>query len=529
MTPAESLGGDVAEPAAARGSLGRVALWIAAIVLVTAVVRVPTFRLPLDQDGSVFCTCALTWSEGGLPYRDAWDHKPPLTYLAYRALFAVAPPSSVSVNATLRVGSMLCDALTAVLLLLLGRRLFGLGAGVAAGLVFGVFTGAAVLQLESFQPERLTVLFTVAGVLAGVAYADSRRYWQAALCGLLFGLALIAKQIAAPVGVAMWAWLTWDALRGEGRKALPRVVVHSVLLAVGALLPWGLCVAYFAGQGAFAEFWECTFTFNLFYASEHRKGSLLAGVVRLVKTMGFDHASLWLAGAGGMVAALAARSLRRGGVLVLLWVGAAFLALVLPGQYAFYYYIPSVGALALGCGLALVGLWRVARRPGALRAVAAASMVVLLGLAAFAAKRSYGFLKLRTRADATDVVVAKLADYIASETQPGDRIYMRGGRMQVYVLSGRRNVCPYMYDFYYGLPPEEAYHYKPEKLAAIMAALEEHKPPFIVVVDATYEKLEEYFPAFRRYLAAHYAPDAGKPVWAAKPYSLMVYRRKGEG
>jgi len=524
------------------GPFGRVALAIVAVALLTMLVRVPTFRIPLDQDGSVFAYCATTWAEGGLPYRDAWDHKPPLTYLVYRLLFAVAPPSSVAVNATLRVGSGLCDAATAVLLLLLARRFFGLGVGLVAGLTYGLFTGLPVLQDEAFQPERLTVLFTAAGVLAGAAYADSRKLRYAALSGLLFGLALLAKQIAAPVGVVVWAWVTWEAFRAEGKGALRRVVLHSVLLAAGAALFWALAAAYFAAHGALADFWECTYHFNVVYAREHRKGTLLEGVRRLVEARVFDHAFLWLAGAGGLLVALARRAERRAGLLVGGWALATFAALVLPGQFAAYYYVPTVAPLAVAAAVAVVGLWRLARRRGGLAlrvVVVGGSAAVLLAVLAFAVKRAYGpggTYSQATNPRRTNAVVAGVADYIGARTPPGARVYMRGGRMQVYILSGRRSVTPYLYDFHYNVPPERAYHYKPEKLKAILDALEKHKPPFIVVTkggkrgekvtSGAYDELDTRFPAFKRYLAEAYEPDPERPDWPAWPYSLMLFRRK---
>ncbi|HUT35642.1 MAG TPA: glycosyltransferase family 39 protein [Planctomycetota bacterium] len=512
----------------------RTVLWVAAVVLATFLVRVPTFRLPLDQDGSVFATVATTWADGGLPYRDAWDHKPPLTYLVYRGLFLFGPATGPGVNFTLRVGSALCDAAAAVLLFLLARRFFGFRAGVGAGLVYTVFAGMPILQLEAFQPERLAVLCTVAGVLAAVAYADCRRYSLAALSGLLFGFGLIAKQIVAPVGVLVWAWLTWDAFRAEGRAAVRRVVIHSVLLAVGAVLPWGLCVAYFAAHGAFGEFWECTWRFNLFYAEEHRKGSLLAGAVTAARTMVFDHGFLWLSALGGMAVALARPALRRWGVLLVGWVLVAFLALILPGQFAYYYYVPTVAPLAIAAGVALGGLWRAARTSPAAAVGAALAALALLAPLGLAAKRSHAVLVGHVRPDQTNVVVADVARYVRSKTNEGARIYMRGGRPQVYVLAGRRNICPFLYDFYYGLPPDKAYHYQPHKLEAILEALDRWQPPFIVVTTrgdgpdtevfgGAYEKLGEYFPEFLKRLGAQYELDR---KWPARPVSLMVFRRK---
>jgi 4-amino-4-deoxy-L-arabinose transferase-like glycosyltransferase len=523
---------------------GRTALWLAAIVLATLAVRIPTFRLPLDQDGSVFAYVADRWAHGELPYRDVWDHKPPLTYVVYRGLFAFAPPAAAPVNTTLRVGSALCDAATVVLLFFLARRLFGFAVGIVAGGLFGLFTGATVLQFEAFQPERLTVLFTVAAVLAAVAYADSRQYRYAGLSGLLFGLALIAKQIAAPVGVVTWAWLTWDAFRAEGRQAVKRVAIHSVLLLVGAVLPWGLCAAYFAAHGAFGNFWECTYTFNVFYATEHRKGSVLTDLALLVRRMVFDHGFLWLTGAIGLVVALARRGERRRGLLMALWLFAAFLALVLPGQFANYYYIPTVAPLAIVSAVALLGLVGLAqhRKRGALSRVAAGiGAIVLLGLVALAAKRSFGDLRGRCAPDQTDVVVAEVAREIQSKLKdrPDARIYMRGGRPQVYILSGHRNICPFMYDFHYHVPPESAYHYKPEKRRRVLDAMEEWKPAYLVVTargkgpeaqDGGYENFGKgYLREFReRYLDGEGAPYGLEPIRSATPFSVRVYCRKGE-
>ena len=509
-----------APPAVASGT--RTGIFLAAIVLVTLVVRVPTFRLPLDQDSAVYTCCAMTWAEGGLPYRDAWDHKPPLIYGVYRLTFAAAPPSQVPVNTSLRVGSALCDAGTAVLLFLLAGRLFGQGAGAAAGLLFAAVSGAALLSMEAFQPERLVALLSVAAILAAMAYTDSRRQRYAALCGLLFGLAFIAKQIAAPVGVAVWLWLTWDAFRAEGRAALKRVVVHSALMAAGALLPWALCMAYFAAHGAFRDFWECTYTYNALYASEFRKGVLGTAARELAKRA-FDHGFLWLAGAGGLALALARRTERRAGVLLALWAASAFVALVLPGQFAGYYYLPTVAPLAVLAGVALVGLWRVGCSPRSLPlriAVVAPCVLVLLAFAGLAAKRSYGSLQLKMQPKQTDNAVAAAARYIAAKTTPDDRIYVWGSRPQIYVLSGRRNVCRYLYNFYYHLPKERAFPFQQARLNEIMDGLRKYRPVYIVVTDPV---TFAYFPELKKHLDEGYALER---TFEAVEYPPMLYRRK---
>ena len=516
------------------------ALGLAAVVAITLLMRVPAFRFPLDQDSSVYAYCTTVWSEGGLPYRDVWDHKPPLVYLVYRGLFLVGPSAGPGVNATLRVGSALCDAGTVVLLALLAARFFGPGVGVASGLVYGAFTGAPVLQLEAFQPERLVALLCVGGMLAAARYADTRRYGFAALSGLLFGLGIAAKQIAAPIGLLAWAWVTLEAFRAEGRGALKRVVLHSALLAVGAVLPWALFAAYFAARGAWGEFWECAWRYNVLYAAEQRQGTLVEGVRKMVMRLLFDHAFLWVGAAGGVVAALVRRPWRRGGLVFGAWTAVAFVALILPGQFAYYYYIPTVAPLAVASGVAVMGLARLLGLKSAIgnrqsQVAAAVASLVLLGLLGLAAKRSLAVYRGHTSPRYSDGVAAEVAAAIRAETRPGDRIYMRGGRPQVYVLSDRRNVCPYLYDFFYGIRPESAYLYQPQMLKVILDGLAEHRPPFVLVTargdgspnevfDGAWENLPKYFPDFIEHLDAHY--ELAKR-WAAAPVSFRLYRRKG--
>jgi SAM-dependent methyltransferase len=315
------------------------------------------------------------------------------------------------------------------------------------------------------------------------------------------------------------------------------MALASVLMLVGAVLPWGLCAAYFNAHEAFGDFWECTWRYNLRYAAEHRKGSLLAGVPAAIKTMQWHHGFLWLLALGGLAVAIARPVARRGGILALGWTLAAFIGLILPGQFAYYYYVPTVAPLAMACGVALAGLWRAARGSAAGAAGAAVAALALLVLLGIAGRESVAKYRARVDPRDTDVVMAEVARYVRSKTQETDHIYMRGGRPQVYVLADRRNICPFLYDFYYRRPAGEAYHYQPSKLKAIMAALDRLKPPLIVVTsrgdgpkgevfDGGYEHLAQYFLEFLKYLDTWYEID--KEPWPARPVTLNVYRRRAE-
>ena len=505
-----------------------VLLALAAIVAVSFLARVPTLRAPLDQDCAVYTYVAQRWAAGDVPYRDVWDHKPPFIFFRYRLLFTVTSPSGPAVNLTLRLASAAVDALTAMLLFFLAKRLFGYWQGLAAGLLCTLFTALPDLQYEALQPERFVVLFLTAGFLAATVYADCRCWISLALSGLLFGLALVMKPIAAPAGAVVWAWLTWDAWRGEGSKAIRRIALHSVLLMLGAVLPWLLFMGYFALKGAFGDYWFCTYSYNVLYATQQRRGSLVTGLKKVVTAKMFEHGLWWALAGAGLAIALVRRETRRNGLLALGWLAAAFAGMLLPGQLAYYYYIPTGAALALAGGvvLAAVGAWARGSSPIAVRVagVGAVALVILAGLGA-SGLRQKGHLMRQANPRDTNAVVVEVAKHLASATEPDARLYVWGSRPQLYVLSERVGVCPYLYNFSYNMDLKETFLFQKQNRDRIMAGLREHKPPFIVTTET--DTLDG-FPELKSLLVDRYRLDRtwDGVRWDGKPLVLGLYRRR---
>jgi 4-amino-4-deoxy-L-arabinose transferase-like glycosyltransferase len=499
-------------------------VWLLLIVAVSLAARVPTLRVPLDQDAAVYSYTAERWLEGELPYRDVWDHKAPFVYLIHAGLYSVAPVSAT----TLRVASAVCDAATLVLVFAVASRLFWPAAGLWAALLWGLFTAGPALQFEAFQPEHVMVLFVVGAMLAALVYAESHKLRHAALCGVLFGLGLSAKQTAAPLGLFVWAWLTFEALRGEGTKALRRVVGHSLLLLGGVVLPWVLFAAYFKWRGAFEGFWFCTYEYNARYAAEDRAGGVIEGSLRLLKSMAPLHAFLWVTAAAGLAAA-AARRLWRSSVVVAAWTGCAFLSCLIPGQAMPYYFIQTIVPRAIGGGLTLAAISEAVRAGHLLEVRNVLVGLLLLGILALAAKREADNYCAAVHPESGNRTVVEIGRYLKARTRPEERLYVWGSRPQVYVAARRKNVCRFLYNFSYNQELAETYHFRTEKLGEIMAGLREHTPPYIV---ATETETLAGFPALAGYLAKHYtlqSQDGFRHEWPTRSKFvplIRIFRRR---
>ena len=509
---------------------GRAVGWLAAILVVSLAARAPSLKIPLDQDSAVYSYAAERWLEGGLPYRDAWDHKAPFIYLIYAGVYAVGPVSTVA----LRAAAAACDAGTLVLLFLVARRLFEARVALWAALLYGLLTAAPTFHYEAFQVEHAMLLFVTGAMLAAVAYSDSRKLRYAALSGLLFGLALAAKQTAAPLGAFVWAWLTVEAFRRDGSGALGRVVGHSLLLLVGAALPLAAFAAYFKAQGpaAWKEFWFCTIQYNARYAAEDRTyGGLVAGAVKFLKAMAFRQGFLWLAAAAGMLAALAGRL--RSGIVVAGWAACALLSCLIPGQPAPYYFLQTVVPLAIAGGVTLAALAEGVRRGPVLDARNVLACVVLLGALGVAAKDELGRYRAATHPQSGNQTAVDIGRYLGQHTGPEDRLFVWGSRSQIYFAARRKAACRFLYNYSYNQSLDRAFHLRDEARTEILAALREHEPPFIVATETTTLDDPKGFGELRDYLKKHYvdhSDDGFQHTWPTRdPYvpEITIFRRKG--
>ena len=91
-----------------------------ALACVLLIVRLPSLVQPMGGDEGLYAYVGERILDGGVPYRDAWDQKPPGIHFAYAVLWRLWPYESVVPAADLAVA-----AVTAALLVPLGRAVAG--------------------------------------------------------------------------------------------------------------------------------------------------------------------------------------------------------------------------------------------------------------------------------------------------------------------------------------------------------------------------------------------------------------------
>src|SRR5262249_3019864 len=139
------------------------------------------------RDASIYASVARFWQDGLIPYRDVYDFKPPLVYVALRVGYALWGYDAESLRRVLLI-------LTAFgsLTLYAGLRLGGavIAAPIAAlGLMTLIVPDSWNLRLQN--TETLVAAFAAAAMGCAAAHQREGRWWWAVAAGACVGLAAL--------------------------------------------------------------------------------------------------------------------------------------------------------------------------------------------------------------------------------------------------------------------------------------------------------------------------------------------------
>ncbi|GAC1603537.1 MAG: hypothetical protein NVS4B10_16160 [Myxococcales bacterium] len=525
---------------------------LVAACLLCAALRLPAFEYGvISDDEAIYDAMAGTLAEGGVMYRDAVDHKPPGLAYTYALLHRVAGRDEPLAMALVHLLGLFAAVGTCLALYGIARRTLREPLWTVPPLLYAVVSackqpadGLAVNgELLMNLPCALCALCAIAATQAGPRRA--RACALDACAGALGTVAALFKYQAAVVLFALPAlWL--ERRRSDDSPRLLRTLpVRAAWTALGALFPLGAVAAYFHARGALGEAVAWGIGFNRSYVAEGppplwalgRFGLAFAGVIvpgallyagglaglsRLLRRRAGAGVQEGLAGAGlgastGVISAHAFLA-----VWALLSIASVFLGLRFFGHYFLQPELP-LALLAAGPAARLF-----AARPRVAAAALFAPALVFLALAALPDVSRPIF-------NARDPDTDGIGRAIAARTGPSDTIWVWGNVPQLYFASGRNpgvrfSFCNYLTGLSPGTPSEYDDAFDPGAHAVAWAwdlalrDLDQRRPA--LVLDTAAAGIKSYgkfpiaaYPAFARYLAAHYRPEG-------EIAGVRVYRRR---
>jgi hypothetical protein len=253
-------------------------------------------RLPLltsrrfDSDEFEHAHVAWYVLQGHLPYRDFFEHHPPLFHYLLAGFLSFFQPeqSTDHAFAALFAARHLTWALSVVIVILtfvLARRLTD---RLTAWVTLPIVAGNIVIALRAteIRPDGLATILWLGSLLA--QYEALRRGHAGvgrirpmfALAGLLIGLAVLASQKLLLAGLPIAALVTWYVISPRFGASPFRRLGDVTYQVAGVLIPWVLVAGLFAAAGGAIEFLRLTVLEGARWRAETTAATTLAFVAQ---------------------------------------------------------------------------------------------------------------------------------------------------------------------------------------------------------------------------------------------------------
>ncbi|MFH1744489.1 MAG: glycosyltransferase family 39 protein [bacterium] len=231
------------------------------ISLVGFVIRLPEiWDRMIDPDEFEHLHAAFSMSAGMVPYRDFFEHHPPLFWLVLLPLFRLFDdPASILIGARVLMAVMTLGTL--IITFDLAKTLSGKLAGILS-VAFLVHIGLFLEKSFETRPDVPELLFWLLSIRIVVAACRRNRSIFFGVAGFLAGFSILCSQKAIPgivgllAGIMLHPWLdTTSNRRGIGFH-------HALFFLLGCVLPLGAVYCVFILLNGGNEFIYRCFLFN---------------------------------------------------------------------------------------------------------------------------------------------------------------------------------------------------------------------------------------------------------------------------
>lgn len=443
----------------------------ACLVFVAAVVTLLRWRfvdVPLERDEGEYAYFGQVILRGGLPYRDAYNMKPPGIYYAHALVLWLY-------GETIR-GVRLAVATVALVNLWLfyrcARHWFSRFPAMAGSAAFGLLALSHRMLGFAAKAEHYVLLFGLAGLVLGFAAARRGSPFRWLMAGVACGMGSTMK----PTGAVFAAYLVWRIVaRGEGQNF--RSSARALLsLASGFALPWAVVFGGFWAASAFDAFWFWTVT----YAREYATGVPFAEGLKLAQAATahvFVGAPLvWsLAMLGWFLLAAFGRATGRSRGLwsfLLLSLG----SVALGWRFSEHYFLLLVPAAALGVAA-------VAER---LRPWPWVGALIVGGAVAVTAAQEWMTFRGSTPRMVSRAIYGRnpfpealeIAERVRNASRPEDSIAVVGSEPEIYFYAGRKAATGFVYTY----PLTEPHPFAEQMQEQMIREIEAAHPTFLILV-----------------------------------------------
>jgi 4-amino-4-deoxy-L-arabinose transferase-like glycosyltransferase len=420
-------------------------LWAAIFILYT-VIRLNMVNIPLDRDEGIFGYIGQVILDGGLPYRDVFDHKPPVVYYLNALALLFVPPTTAGIHVFLHIYNFL-TLIALYFFVTIYTQSHPTAFWVA--FVYAVFSSIPTIQGFTASTEMFMLLPLTMSLLFAALTIRKGKLYLSMLSGLCSALAFFTKQTAAPIIFFIFVYLLLAHINLTSKRRINHKLIIKLALTwcAGFGIVSLLIAAYFYYHGILDEFFYLSFTYSYIYSKKVSIFDILPRIYQIIVEI-FVANLVFLS--VGLLASLVAMFRKDSkGIFSLGFLLFSFLATV-PG-FAYRHYFAQVApavAIAGGFGFAILIDAILAKKLKIATAVvcvaATIATPVLIHSDYYITKTpnelSRDFFGFNPFPES--VVLAK---FIKERTGKEDSIFIVGSEAQIFLLSQRNSATSFAY------------------------------------------------------------------------------------
>src|SRR5437899_5197047 len=403
------------------------------IILLTVAIRLPSLLHPQPIDSEeMYSVVANEIVDGGRPYADAVERKPPLLFWTYAAVFKVAGEFNWK---ALHIVALMWTLCAMAGLYVIGRELFDSNTGLIAAFFYSVFQPWWTWKTLAFDGEMLMNLPIILAWAIAFRRSPSPLRPELFPAGALLGAAFLLKQPAAVTAVPLGIYLLLPSYRASRGFTPTNSIIQATMLTLGFFAALGLVSIVLWKQGIVHEafywtiadhdlphvFWQKGIVNTLIFLGTCLP--LLFGAIMACR----DKSEIWTGKMAERTALL--------GLLAASAIGAAAGARFYP-----HYYVQLIPPLALLAASYYARLWsRTIQPPHWLLRPRVTYAWLALTVITFSIIHWAGLAPRRLPSEA--------GRYLFTHSNPKDRIFVWGQKVNIYLEAHRRPASRYITTF----------------------------------------------------------------------------------
>lgn len=429
-----------------RDNFTRIRFWLGwTIVLVLyIVIRINVVEIPLDRDEGIFGYSGQVILDGGLPYKDVFEHKPPMVFYLNALALLFFPPTAFGIHCFLHIYNFLTlIALYLCAAVYTKSRMTGFWVAV----VYAVFSSTPSIQGFTASTEMFLLLPIALSLLFALLANEYKKSYYLVLSGACSALAFFTKQTSAPMIFFIFMFLAFvriNLLRNTPTTG-KEVTLDLIKWSAGFIAITLGIAAYFYYHKIFGEFFYWSWTHGFLYSKNYSMFSnfpkIYHAIIEIVKT----NLPLILILLAGNLMALCKNNYN--GHFALIFLIFAMLSTI-PGAGYPHYFAQVAPAVAIAGGFGISYLTKLIKKKE-LRA--AASVFFALAVIGTPIAVSPGYYITKSPDQISRDFFGynpfpesiELAEFLVQRTTKAETVFIFGSEAQIFVLSQRTSATSF--------------------------------------------------------------------------------------